>query len=129
MTTRDNTSPAGSFRTAHDIQHCPQRLTESFWMPSYCPVGLAEVANRLDVLTDASEVSWAGGRYATAHYRCDCCGHRWSENDWPAVFLHGPNWRHHDPGRWVAGIDAPRRTAEQDELRRRRWAAQRSAVA
>jgi hypothetical protein len=110
MTITDNTSPAGAaLGTTHTRDHCPSRLNESFWMPSYCPVGVATATRRLDALVDATEVSWDGGRYATAHYFCACCGSTWTEDNWPAVFPFGPNWRqrHHEPVHWVAGVDVP----------------------
>jgi len=61
-----------------------------FWMPSYCPVGLPQTYDRLDVLVDAASIDWDGkSRRCTAHYRCDACGHTWSESDWPAWALNG----------------------------------------
>jgi hypothetical protein len=100
--------------TSHTRSHCPGKLAESFWLPSYCPNGLARSTRRLDALVDADEVTWDGGPYAKARYLCACCGAAWSE-DWPAVFLFGPGRRHHDPVHWVAGVDSPRYTAGQIE--------------
>ncbi len=124
MTITDNTSP-GAGRAAvtrqHAREHCRERLVQGFWVPSSCPRGLAEVTDRLDVLTDADEVCWDGGPDATAHYLCACCGAAWTE-DWPAPMALGPYWRETDPVHWVAGVDSPRYTAGQ-------IAAQRAAVA
>jgi hypothetical protein len=104
--------------TTHTREHCPGRLVESFWLPSYCPNGLASATGRLDALVDADEVCWDGGPYATAHYVCDCCGSTWTENHWPAVMLFGPAWRPADPVHWVAGVHAPRHTAGQIDFER-----------
>jgi hypothetical protein len=112
--------------TSHTRSHCPGRLAESFWLPSYCPNGLASSTRRLDALTDAEEVTWDGGPRATASYRCGCCGATWNE-DWPAVMVVGPGWRHREPVHWTAGIDAPRRTAGWIELDLWRAAAHRRA--
>jgi hypothetical protein len=116
-TVSHNTSPAGvALGTAHSRSACPGRLNESFWLPSNCPNGLATATRPLDALTDAEEVTWDGGRYATASYECQCCGTRWTQN-WPAALALGPNWRrrHEPPVHWVAGVDSPRYTAGQIE--------------
>jgi hypothetical protein len=61
-----------------------------FWMPSYCPVGLTQTYDRLAVLVDAASVDWDGrSPRCTPHYRCDACGHTWSESDWPSWPLNG----------------------------------------
>lgn len=61
-----------------------------FWMPSYCPVGLRQTDDRGSVLVDAETVDWDGtSKTCTAHYRCDRCGHTWSESDWPTWALNG----------------------------------------
>lgn len=100
--------------STHSREHCPGKLVSSFWCPSYCPNGLATATRRLDALVDASEVSWDGGAYATAHYECACCGHRWTEDDWPIVLALGPNWHRRDePVRLTAGVDVPALTAGQ----------------
>jgi hypothetical protein len=111
MTLQHNTSTA-----SHSRDRCGGRLAESFWMPSYCPRGLAEVdwRHRLAVLTDADEVHWDGGPHVTTHYTCACCGHRWSEHGWPVVMLFGLGSDYPEPPvRRVAGVDVARRTAGQ----------------
>ena len=37
----------------HTRAGCPERLTETFWLPSYCRGCLAAVSDRLDAMTDA----------------------------------------------------------------------------
>ncbi len=64
---------------------CPERLTDTFWLPSYCPRSLAMNPNRrLDALVDAYEVAWDGGKYCTTRYRCPCCGTEWADECWLA---------------------------------------------
>ncbi|HZC91411.1 MAG TPA: hypothetical protein VE400_12285 [Mycobacterium sp.] len=80
----------------HTRAGCPERLTETFWLPSYCRGCLAAVSDRLDAMTDAEAVSWDGtSRYCTASYVCHCCDMEWSESDWPVCMLLGPSWRSH----------------------------------
>jgi hypothetical protein len=95
--------------TPHSRPRCPDRLAESFWLPSDCPRGLSSSSRRLDALTDAEEVTWDGGPYASARYRCQCCGTRWAQ-DWPVALALGPGWRrrYEPPLRLVAGVDVPR---------------------
>lgn len=64
--------------------------TDGFWTPSYCPVALSQSYNRLDALVEAASVDWTSkSRRCTARYRCNACGHEWSESDWPAWALNG----------------------------------------
>jgi hypothetical protein len=86
MNTRDNTS--------YSKTRCPDRVAESFWMPS----------RHHGELLDATEVSWTGGRYAEARYHCPCCRVEWTER-WPVLMMLGPGWRrrYEPPIHLVAG--------------------------
>jgi hypothetical protein len=86
MNIRDNTS--------HSRFRCPDRLAESFWLPS----------THHGELIDAESVEWTGGRYATARYRCPCCRVEWTER-WPVLLMLGPGWRrrYKPPVRLAAG--------------------------
>jgi hypothetical protein len=97
----------------HDREHCPDRLAESFWLPSICPGSTMSSTSRFYQMVDAEAVEWDGiSPYQTAHYHCACCGATWTEDDvWPPLWLWGPGWRDHEPGRWVAGVDTPGYTA------------------
>jgi hypothetical protein len=100
MTAIDNTS------TTSQRRGCVGRLAESFWCFSDCP--------RCGARLDAEEICWDGGRYASATYFCACCGHRWSEDDWPLVLALGPNWwRREQPVHLVAGVDVRAYTGAQ----------------
>jgi hypothetical protein len=110
MTTVTHNTALG---TGHSRARCPAKLSESFWLPSDCPRGLATATRPLDALTDAEEVTWDGGRYASARYRCQCCGAQWTQK-WPVALALGPDWRRHEPPvHLLAGVDAPRQTAGQ----------------
>ena len=78
---------------------CVDQIVESFWLPSY----------HHGELIDAAEVTWTGGKYATARYSCPCCRVTWTEQ-WPTLLVLGLDWRHrYDPPlHQVAGVDAPR---------------------
>jgi hypothetical protein len=59
------------------------------WMPDYCPRcnpagAQADSCVRKATMAEPHAVGWAGGKYVTCHYVCDCCGHRWKSRDWPA---------------------------------------------
>ena len=62
ITTRRGLSLPALKKGKHMAQHtragCPERLTETFWLPSYCRGCLAAVSDRLDAMTDAEAVSW-----------------------------------------------------------------------
>lgn len=102
---------------SHARAACPQRLIDSFNLPSCCPSEDARwtTSSRWDAMSDAEEVEWRGGDRVVARYVCHCCGTRWSE-DWPAILAFGPNYRRdHSPGRWVAGVNAPRVTSGEND--------------
>jgi hypothetical protein len=106
MTCEHNTST-----TSHSRAGCPGRLAESFWCLTEC--------TRCGARLDATEIFWDGvTRYASATYHCACCGHRFSEDDWPLLLALGPGWEHREPEpvHLVAGIDSPRRAAAQVEM-------------
>jgi hypothetical protein len=113
MTTTNHISAARErWSTSHGRSRCPQKLVDSFWLPSLCPNGVNALWP-LDALTDAEEVTWDGGNLVVASYVCACCGKRWTQK-WPAALALGPNWRRREPPvHLVAGVDAPRHTAGQ----------------
>lgn len=114
MARRNNTAPARErWSTSHGRSRCPQKLAESFWLPSSCPNGVNAI-RPLDALTDAEEVAWDGGDLVIASYVCACCGKRWTQK-WEVVVALGPLWHRYEPPlRLVAGQDGvPRHTAGQ----------------